>query len=297
MDSKPTGTKDRAPVAVIGLGSMGTALAEAFLRNGNPTTVWNRTGGKADALVANGANRAQTVSDVVSSGSLLVVCLSTYDVVHEILDPVSDALSGRVLVNLTNGTPEQARELAAWAAKRGTGYVDGGIMAVPAMIGAPEALVLYSGSEDAFARHRELLENLGPARFLGSDAGLASLYDLALLAGMYGMLAGFYHSVALVGTEQIPAGEFTTLLVPWLNAMVGILPGVAEYVDSGDHEADANSVVLNRDALANILAASREQGIAADLLAPLQGRFEELVAAGHGAGGTARVVEALRSRS
>ena len=42
----------------------------------------------------------------------MVVCLLDHGSVHEVLDPAADALAGRVLVNLTTGTPEQARELA-----------------------------------------------------------------------------------------------------------------------------------------------------------------------------------------
>ncbi|MFC7722700.1 NAD(P)-binding domain-containing protein [Nonomuraea recticatena] len=40
-------TDHRTPVTVLGLGSMGTALAEAFIEAGHPTTVWNRTASKA----------------------------------------------------------------------------------------------------------------------------------------------------------------------------------------------------------------------------------------------------------
>ncbi|MFQ6331468.1 NAD(P)-binding domain-containing protein [Nocardia sp. CWNU-33] len=46
---------ERTPVIVIGLGSMGSALAEAFVRAGHPTTVWNRSPEKAASLVARGA--------------------------------------------------------------------------------------------------------------------------------------------------------------------------------------------------------------------------------------------------
>lgn len=38
-------------VTVLGLGLMGRALAGAFLRDGHPTTVWNRTEEKAGDLV------------------------------------------------------------------------------------------------------------------------------------------------------------------------------------------------------------------------------------------------------
>lgn len=42
-------------VTVLGLGSMGTALAGALLEAGHETTVWNRSAGKDEALVARGA--------------------------------------------------------------------------------------------------------------------------------------------------------------------------------------------------------------------------------------------------
>lgn len=41
-------------VAVLGLGAMGRALAGALLAAGRPVTVWNRSAGKADELVARG---------------------------------------------------------------------------------------------------------------------------------------------------------------------------------------------------------------------------------------------------
>ncbi|MER5418487.1 NAD(P)-binding domain-containing protein [Streptosporangium roseum] len=40
---------------MIGLGPMGRAMAAAFLAAGHPTTVWNRTAGRADELLASGA--------------------------------------------------------------------------------------------------------------------------------------------------------------------------------------------------------------------------------------------------
>ncbi|MGH3588246.1 MAG: NAD(P)-binding domain-containing protein, partial [Pseudonocardia sp.] len=43
------------PVAVLGLGNLGRAVARTFVRNGHPTTVWNRSPEKGDPLVAAGA--------------------------------------------------------------------------------------------------------------------------------------------------------------------------------------------------------------------------------------------------
>jgi 3-hydroxyisobutyrate dehydrogenase-like beta-hydroxyacid dehydrogenase len=64
-----------------------------------------------------------------------VVCVLDYDAVHDVLDPSAHTLASRALVNLASGTPRQAREAADWASAHRADYLDGGIMAVPSMIG------------------------------------------------------------------------------------------------------------------------------------------------------------------
>jgi 3-hydroxyisobutyrate dehydrogenase-like beta-hydroxyacid dehydrogenase len=164
------------------------------------------------------------------------VCLLVYDTVHEALAPAREALSGRTLVNLTNGTPEQARAMSQWAVTHGANYVDGGIMAVPPMIGRQHALILYSGSRQGFDTNSRQLDALGTSKYLGEDAGLAPLYDISLLAGMYGLFGGVLQALALTGSAGIPAGEFMPLLMSWLQAMQGGLPKWAEQIDAGDHK-------------------------------------------------------------
>ena len=161
---------------------MGSALARAALRAGHSTIVWNRSAGKASALAEAGARVAANPADALDA-EVIVVCLLDHASVHEVLDPVADRLAGRRLINLTTTSPDGSRELATWAAGVGADYLDGGIMATPEMIGTPQSNVLYSGSQRLYDDHRELLELWGRPEYFGSDAGLASLYDLALLVG------------------------------------------------------------------------------------------------------------------
>ncbi|ARZ67804.1 NAD(P)-binding domain-containing protein [Streptomyces sp. HU2014] len=283
-----------SPVSVLGLGAMGKALATAFLTGGHPTTVWNRTPGKADPLVALGAARAADVTAAVTASELVVVCLLDDASVHETLDPVAAELAGRTLVNLTNGTPAQARATAGWAAAHGIAYVDGGIMAVPPGIGTDQAFVLYSGAEDAFAAHRPALERLGAARFVGADAGLAALYDIALLSGMYGMFAGVFHALALVGTEQVPAAEFAPLLTGWIGAMATAIPHMAEQAESGDYtDGVVSNAAMQAAAFGNLLRTAEDQGVSGELIAPLRPLLDRLVAEGGGAGDVTGIVGLL----
>ncbi|MEV8413286.1 NAD(P)-binding domain-containing protein [Streptomyces niveus] len=104
MSANPT---PKPAVSVIGLGMMGTALAVAFLRAGHQVTVWNRSLSKTGPLAAQGAAPADTAADAVAASPLVVVCLSTYDTVRAVLEPLSGQLTGKTLANLTNGTPSR----------------------------------------------------------------------------------------------------------------------------------------------------------------------------------------------
>ncbi|MGW0651404.1 NAD(P)-dependent oxidoreductase [Streptomyces umbrinus] len=286
-------TDNSVRVSVLGLGAMGTALAGALVKAGYTTTCWNRSPGKADELVAQGAEMAATARDAVLAGRLVVVCLLDHASVHEVLDPLSDELAGRTLVNVTTTSPAQSREFAEWAARAGVAYLDGGIMAVPDMIGRPGASILYSGSADVFDEYKPLLELWGTSTYFGEDAGLASLYDLALLAGMYVMFAGFLHGAAMVAPAGVTAGEFAALAAPWLTAMTGGFQGFAEVIDGGDYTVAGQQSLVFSD-LGDLVAASADQGIGTEVVGMVQRLIQRQIDAGHGDEGFARIIESIR---
>lgn len=287
-----------AHISVIGLGAMGQALARCLLERGHTVTIWNRTPGKAASLIALGAREVMTAADAVAASGVTLICVLDYAAFGSIIDDAASALPGCALVNLTNGTPAQARAAAERIVGLGAGYLDGGIMATPPMIGGEHTLILYSGSKAIFDTHLGALEALGAAKYLGADAGLAALHDLALLSGMYGVFAGFFHASALVDSEGIRAGSFLELLSPWMAAMMGELRGYAEKIDSGRHDVDVvSNLGMQTASLHNILAATREQGVATDLLDPMLNLFRQRADAGHGLEDISGIFELIRRKS
>jgi 3-hydroxyisobutyrate dehydrogenase-like beta-hydroxyacid dehydrogenase len=287
-----------ANISILGLGAMGHALASCLLQRGHTVTVWNRTPGKAGSLIAKGAREVKAAGDAIAASEVTLICVLDYAASNSIIDDAAAALPGRALINLTNGTPAQARTAAARVAGRGAAYLDGGIMATPPMIGGEHALILYSGSKATFDANDGSLEALGAAQYLGADPGLASLHDLALLSGMYGVFAGFFHATALVGSEGIRASSFLELLSPWMTAMIGELRGYSEKIDSGMHDVNVDSNLgMQTASLDNILTATREQGVAVDLLEPMLKLFRERVEAGCGHEDISGIFELIRRRS
>jgi len=96
-------------ISVLGLGNMGTALARTVLSLSGRVTVWNRTPAKAATLVAAGATLAASAEEAVAASDVFVVCVGNYDQTNHMLSPCAD-LSGKTLLQLSSGTPEEAAE-------------------------------------------------------------------------------------------------------------------------------------------------------------------------------------------
>ncbi|OHU22458.1 6-phosphogluconate dehydrogenase [Mycobacteroides franklinii] len=279
-------------VTFLGLGEMGRTLAAAVAKTSTSVTVWNRTPGRTGELA--GATVANTVEEAVAASPVIVVCLFDHASVHQTLDPVVSQLRGRAVVNLTTTNQDEARELGQWAAAAGIEYLDGGIMAVPAMIGGPGSEILYSGSREAFERYREIFDTWGTSSYFGPDAGLASLYDLALLAGMYVMFAGFFQGAAMVSTAGVSAREFAERSAAWLSAMTAGFAEYAAVVDGGDYAAPGQQSLEFSD-LAKMIEATAALDIGAQPIAMVQSLIQQQIDAGYRADGLPRIYESIRN--
>ncbi|MFF5981952.1 NAD(P)-dependent oxidoreductase [Streptomyces olindensis] len=287
-------TARQQAVTVLGLGQMGSALAAALLDRGHPTTVWNRSPGKAGPLVERGARAAATPEEAIAASPLVIACVLDYEALHTVVDPIAESLRGRTLVNLTSGSPEQAQEAVAWAGSLGAGYLDGAIMTTPPGVGDPAMMFLYSGSEEVFETHRPVLAALGDPLYLGADPGLASLYDAALLGLMWSTMTGWLHGTALVGAEGTPAAAFTPVAIRWLTTVAGFLSRYAPQVDAGRYPGDDATVDVQIAAIDHLIHAAAARGVDNALPELLKTAMEKASAAGHGQDSYASLIQVLR---
>ncbi len=280
---------DRLPVTVIGLGLMGAALARALNEAGHETTVWNRSGAKADPLVAAGATRAETIADAVAASPLVITCVLDHAALRSLLDPVAGELSGRVLVNLTSGTPEHARAIAAWATEHDIEYLDGKILAFPSTIGGPEAFLLYSGAQETFTTHEPTLSTLGSANHLGTDPGLASLYDLGVVGLMYGVITSFVHALALLGADGVDPEAF----LPYATELLPNMPiaDIARQVQTGNYDGREANLNMQVVYMHHIINTSHSRGVDPTFPSYVKNLMERAIAAGHGNDDFGRLIE------
>ncbi|TWS97338.1 NAD(P)-dependent oxidoreductase [Reyranella sp. CPCC 100927] len=284
-------------VTVIGLGEMGSALARAFLAAGKSVVVWNRTPAKAAPLVDLGAVHASTVSDAVAASPVLVVCLSDYAATTGVLsgDGVAEGLGGRLIVQLTSGTPHQARALESWVAAHGAHYLDGAIAAWPRQIGGPDAGILIVGSEALFTVAEPLLKLLaGGLTYTGANIGHAKALFGAALAYFAAHWIGFSHGAAICEAEGLDVGMFGEM-------MAGMSPSFAQdlrhmgraIAEDRFDKPEATLKTVSAD-VARLVELSHDLKIGAAFPSFAAGIFRRAVDAGFSAEEPCAIVKVLR---
>jgi 3-hydroxyisobutyrate dehydrogenase-like beta-hydroxyacid dehydrogenase len=192
---------------------MGSALARALQENGCAVTVWNRSPEKAASLVEEGAVRAPNAAAAIAASPIIIVCVTNYAAANGIIAEAVTNLAGKVLVQLSTGSPQEARTSETWADAHGAEYLDCAITGSPSSIGTPSAHILVSGKKATFQKAEPILRVLANnLDYKGESIGVASAWEMIFIMHYYGMFLSLFHSVQICQAEGIPLEQYITLL-------------------------------------------------------------------------------------
>jgi 3-hydroxyisobutyrate dehydrogenase-like beta-hydroxyacid dehydrogenase len=267
-------------VTVIGLGNMGSALARTLLGNGQTVTVWNRTPEKAASLVEAGAVPVPSVDAALAASPLVLVCVTNYGAANSILDKAADHLEGKLLIQFTTGSPQDARASETWAHEQGADYLDCAITGSPSSIGTSGAHILVSGRKAVFQKAEPTLRLLANnLDYKGELIGLASAWEMVYIMHYYGMFLSLFHSVQICQAEGIPLDEYITLLgeqgkkyEKWL----------CENIQSGNYQETSSPLELWAGGIQLIARHARDSHIQGEFVQLAARLFQQAMDAGYG---------------
>ncbi len=272
-------------VSVIGLGNMGSALAEALINTGHEVTVWNRTPSKCDALVEKGASAAGSVAEAARATDVAIVCVTDHAATEQILHDaeVGQALNGRLLVQVSTMTAEQSKAIALWAKTHGAGYLEGSILGFPQDVTGGSAIIVYAGPRDVFDENEAVLHALGGGpQYVSDEVGAAVTFDKVYYAFAYGTMHAFMQGAALAHAKGFSIEAYNGTVAARLPTFVWKLKRFGEMIAKRDHDDVQGSVAMNAAAFAESLAMCRDVGVNDALPAAMMSNFERAIAAGHG---------------
>jgi L-threonate 2-dehydrogenase len=179
-------------VAVIGLGSMGSGMAESCLRAGLETTGTDVNAEAIARFAAAGGKGAPDAATAVAEADIVVSVVVNAQQTEAVLfgeGGIADAMRpGAVFVSSATMDPAIARRLAARLEATGRHYLDAPISGGAAHAAKGELTIMASGSGEAFSAARPALEAMAVKVYeLGDAAGTGAAFKMInqLLAGVH----------------------------------------------------------------------------------------------------------------
>lgn len=280
-------------VTMIGLGAMGSALARAFVGAGHSVTIWNRTATRMKPLITLGTTAASSAADAAKASPVCVVCIDNYGATRSLIEGAGmlEPLSGRTLVQLSTGTPAEARDLSGWLATHGVNVLDGAIMSYPDGIGSGDAQILFAGPADLYKSCKPILDCLGgDLRHVSEEAGAAAVLDMALLTHQLSNYLGVWHGARACEAEGLGVDVFASMLPPDDPAA-----HLAWRIHKADYDNPGATLEVWNAALDRIVEHARTANINQEIPLLISGLFRRAIALGHGRRDIATVIEVLRS--
>lgn len=209
MSSKPK-------VAVIGVGNMGSALAERLLSQGYDVTVFNRTREKCEALRLKGAHVASDVANALMNADVVICALFDGVALREVVlgGITGHVLNDRPFINVAHTTPEEIAALGVEFGARGARLSEVDVIAYPHNVRAGVGDYVIAGPEEDRRSWEALFRDLGGTVHHIGALGDASRCEMAL------WLPFAFQTIAIAYTTAAFAKERLSMSV-----LQGVLSG------------------------------------------------------------------------
>ena len=290
---------DTKTVAVLGLGNMGSALAEALLSAGFSVTVWNRTPSKSVPLVKRGATAVKSAAEAVQVSDITIVCVADHAATVSVIqnDAVAKALEGKLLAQLGVITAEESRQIASWAETQNIDYLECSIMGLPNDVRNTAATLICSGPMRIFNANKDFLSVFGYPEHVSKTTGAAYDFDKSFYAFAYAMTQGFIQGAALAHASGFSIEAYTRVVIGHMP----VFPERLEHLGSmiADRNLDGDQATLEEWARSFALSLDlcRKLGVDDTLPTALMRNFEKAMESGYREKEISALFEALLPKS
>ncbi|KIN62898.1 6-phosphogluconate dehydrogenase, NAD-binding protein [Sulfitobacter noctilucicola] len=152
-------------IGFIGLGLMGGNMVECLQTNGIEPVVMNRSEAPVAAAVARGARRAKTGREMASECDIIMLCVTTSDVVEGLMYGDDGILAGikdgTVVIDFGTSIPASTRKIGADLAAKGAGMIDAPLGRTPAHAKDGLLNIMAAGDEQTYEKVLPVLNILG----------------------------------------------------------------------------------------------------------------------------------------
>lgn len=205
---------DRTDIALIGLGAMGSGMAQRLLAAGFPLTVHNRTADKAGWLTRAGARLASSSGDAARAAGVVVLSLSDEAAVERVLftELSGNLRPGALVIDTSTVSPHYSADAARRLAGTGARRVEACVLGNPAMAGAGQLRILTAGPDAGAADARAVLQVLGREIIHVGPPGSACALKLSFNIVLGNQIAALAEAVRFAQSAGVSRDVFLAAL-------------------------------------------------------------------------------------
>lgn len=289
-----------SPIAVIGLGIMGSRLARRLLDAGMTVRGYDIDPDRMAAFVDAGGAAGSSPADAAEGCELVVLSLLTSDISREVcLGPAgirSTVARPLLVLDATTGRPADSMEIAGELRNAGVDYADMTVSGNAAVAERGELVVMLGGTDEAYARAEPVMRAIGRSSHhvgpVGAGARMKLIVNHVLAVNRAALAEGLV-AAELAGLDLGTTLEVLADGVAYSRAMDLWGPRMV----AGDHERPNARLRQSHKDSRLIAEHAHEVGAPAEFIELVESYLGEGVAGGLGDKDNSSVIEVIRRRA
>ena len=185
-------TAGQAKLGFIGLGNMGSRIAQRLLDHGYPLVAYDMNIAKAEAIVAKGGFAAKNILELTRTVDVILSCLTNDEAVQSVYagpeGVFAQARPGTIVLEMSTISPESSRELHRLGAKSGIEVLDVAISGSTPAAEQGTLTLLAGGNKELFSAAEPIFQAIAKQYFLlggpGSGTAMKLVVNTLLGVGM-----------------------------------------------------------------------------------------------------------------
>jgi len=172
----------RPAIGFIGLGIMGRPMAKNLLRAGYSLTVFNRSKGPVEELVAAGAKASSSPRELAAQSDVIITIVTDSPDVMEVVTGdqgvVYGARPGSVVIDMSTISPKVTRDIARKLAERGVAMLDAPVSGGDKGAREGTLSIMVGGDPEVFEACRPILAAMGKTIVHVGETGMGQTVKL-----------------------------------------------------------------------------------------------------------------------
>ena len=205
-----------ANLGFVGLGVMGSLMAQRLLERGHSLTGHNRTRSKAQSLIEKGMKFAETPRAVAEAADVIFSSVANSAALTSIAEGPHGVLAGlsrgKLFVDMSTVSVATSRAIAARVREKGADMLDAPVSGSVATLKVGKLSLMVGGRRESFDRVKPLLEDFSDQPTAGQgqkvtyvgENGLALVMKIATNSNLAVQMLAFSEAVLLAEKNGIP---------------------------------------------------------------------------------------------